>query len=104
MQTLKVEITQDGNKIFHYREYEMWVSYNALALVVEKYGISPADGAGECGFESFCEYLSLLPGTRYLGRHGDDIYSLVGMFDQDLKTFAKIEHQLKKEKSRCHTK
>ena len=72
----------------------MWVPFDALAKVVKEYNIIYPDlGASECGFEAFCEYLNLLPASRYLGRNGDDINSLVGIFDQDLKTFAKIEEQ-----------
>ena len=84
--------------IYHYGKHEMWVPYDAFAKVLEKYRIDPELGSSECGFEAFCEYLCLLPSSRYLGRNGDDIDSLVGIFDHDLKTFDKIEKLKNKEK------
>ena len=103
----KVETTELGDRIYHYGDFEMWVPYDGMKDVVEKYDIFQPDiGASECGFEAFCEYLTLLPSSRYLGKHGDDIDSLVGMFDEDLRTYAKISElrETKKRSKTCRTK
>ena len=96
----EIETTPLGDRIFHYGEYEMWVPFDGLAKIIERYSIDPTLGAGECGFEAFCDYLSLLPSSRYLGPKGDNIESLVGMFDEDLHTFAKISEQHKTKKGK----
>lgn len=85
----------DGPTYYVFNGFKMWTPFDEVEKIVENYGmLCPEDGASECQYDAFCDWLKLLNNKIYKGEQGVDIQSLVDMLDHDLKTYANISGEI----------